>query len=534
MPPTPDINSYPLSNYNPGAPISSSSIAPSPTVTGVPTPTDDSNHSGIINGVASSFGALTDQFNTVSKNQTDTVSGILDAMNALVGKAGDTATAYQNTGATDAANTITQLAAQSKSLQAEASAVPIQTQQRNSNTGATDAGVAPQDTGALRNNALKALSLSQQADIAQGNYTVAKDKADQIINLKYAPIEAQQAALQKQYDLNKDSLSAIDSKRTEALQANITLQSQQTAQAKQNETDAQAIKLEAAKAGNVPASVMDALSKTTNPTDALKLAAPYLGNSLANQLQRANIEKINLDNTKAINDAKNGGTDNVTITDPNGKPVTVPTNVAPYYNTSNNGTPYVDASALDGTAADKTAIINSAQAAGLKIITNKNTAADLVNIKDANDKLDSIGTIMAGLTQPNFIARDLGGLGLTSLSKLAQTDPQKAAAGSLQAVGLDMLKAISGVQGFRGNSTVVKQINDHMPTIYDTTDTANQKIAYIRQLITDRENAIVGKPPSASTGGTATAPAPNSSYTDKSTGFVYKISADGKSATRTQ
>ena len=76
---------------------------------------------------------------------------------------------------------------------------------------------------------------------------------------------------------------------------------------------------------------------------------------------------------------------------------------------------------------------------------------------------------------------------------MAQTNPQQAAAGALQGVGLDILKAISGVQGFRGNSAVVQQITDHLPSIYDTNDTAQQKVNYIRALISDRENSILGK-----------------------------------------
>jgi hypothetical protein len=90
------------------------------------------------------------------------------------------------------------------------------------------------------------------------------------------------------------------------------------------------------------------------------------------------------------------------------------------------------------------------------------------------------------------LSRIFNNIGFTQGAVALQTNPQQAAASSLQAVGLDMLKAISGIQGFRGNTTVVQQINDHMPTIYDTNAVAQQKIDYIRQLITDRENSILG------------------------------------------
>lgn len=184
----------------------------------------------------------------------------------------------------------------------------------------------------------------------------------------------------------------------------------------------------------------------------------------------------------------------VPITDGNGKTSYVPINLAPYYNVSNSGVEYIDASALEGTAAQKRDLVNEATKAGYKVITNKNTAADLINIKDANSKLDSISTTMAGIGQPGWVSRLAGGLGLTWLETATQSNPQKAAAGALQAVGLDILKAISGVQGFRGNQSAVQQVTEHLPKITDTVDTINQKIAYIRQLISDREDAAVGKP----------------------------------------
>lgn len=192
--------------------------------------------------------------------------------------------------------------------------------------------------------------------------------------------------------------------------------------------------------------------------------------------------------------AGSGGSGGVTTgVNSQGQSVTIPDLVAPYYNVSHSGVGYVDATTLQGTAAEKSNIVNLAQKAGFKVITNKNTAADLVNIADANSKLDTIGGIMATLTPVSATARDLGGLLGNKVASALQTNAQKAAVGTLQSVGLDMLKALSGIQGFRGNASVVQQINDHLPTIYDTKDVAQQKIDYMRQLISDREDAIVGK-----------------------------------------
>lgn len=211
----------------------------------------------------------------------------------------------------------------------------------------------------------------------------------------------------------------------------------------------------------------------------------------------------------------NGETPSSGAVTTNGTPI--PLTLTPYLNTSSSGVQYIDASTLQGTAAQKTKLINQASALGLKVITNKNTAADLVNIQDANSKLDSIQNIMSGISQPGWIQRSLYGLGLTKLAQLTQSDPQKAAAGALESVGLDILKAISGVQGFRGNQTAIQQVTGHLPKVTDTTAVINQKISYLKTLISDRENAAVGtsKPSQSSQ--------PSSGNTHSYNGVTYKL-----------
>ncbi len=237
----------------------------------------------------------------------------------------------------------------------------------------------------------------------------------------------------------------------------------------------------------IPGQTAPAGSNVISMTDTKGVTHQYYSKAagLENALKQSEINK---------NIGTGGAGGMVPVSGNNGTSVNVPLSVAPYYNTSNSGIGYMDASSIQGTATEKAQAIKDAQLAGIKVITNKNTAADLTNITDANAKLDTIGSIMAGIGQPNALSRSLYGIGFTKFAELTQSNPQQAAAGALQAVGLDILKAMSGVQGFRGNSTVVQQINEHMPTIYDTVDTANQKIDYIRQLISDREDGILGKP----------------------------------------
>lgn len=215
--------------------ISSANLNPtSPTV--IPTaPKDTTDYQGITQGIIGGLDTLTTQTNDAQKTKENTQSGIIDTMNSLLGKTADTQTANETSGLNDATKQLNMLNAQAKQLNREALAIPIQTQQRNANTGATDAGVAPQTTGALRENALKALSIAQQADVATANYTAAKDKATQIIDLKYKPLEAQLEIKKQQYEFNKDSLSALDKKRTEALGVALKKEEQDLADKKAQE-----------------------------------------------------------------------------------------------------------------------------------------------------------------------------------------------------------------------------------------------------------------------------------------------------------
>jgi hypothetical protein len=216
----------------------------------------------------------------------------------------------------------------------------------------------------------------------------------------------------------------------------------------------------------------------------------------ANDASKTNLElqqlQATLANTKATTAKTQAETAGLgTGTTGSGTNGNIPSTLQPYLNTSTNGTNYIDASTLQGTASQKTNLINQATAAGLKVITNKNTAADLVNIQDANSKLDTVTSMLQGIDQPGWVERAMGGLGLTQLQVMAQSDPRKAAAGALSAIGTDVLKAMQGVQGSRMSQAAVANINKELPTIYDTQDTVTQKVTTLKNLLSDRENAAL-------------------------------------------
>lgn len=347
-----------------------------------------------------------------------------------------------------------------------------------------------QELTAKKNEDLANLAIIKST--ALGDVNTANDIIKQKVDAKFAPIEDNIKNLTSYYNMMQNDLSD-----SEQLQATAKINEQ-----KKKLDDLSAAFSDASKtaaANGAPASVQAAIDKAAgDPNASVATIYAALGsygqNATDNAYKQAQTAKI-------YNDMKpaDGASSTVAITDNNGNSTNVPTAIAPYVNTSSSGVNYMDASALQGTAAEKTKLINLATQSGLKVITNKNTAADLVNIQDANSKLDTIGTIFAGIAQPDALSRGLYGIGLTKFATMAQTNPQQAAAGSLQSVGLDILKAISGVQGFRGNQSAIAQVQDHLPSIYDTTDVVNQKIDYIRQLISDREDAAVGKPKTSGT-----------------------------------
>lgn len=234
---------------------------------------DLTNYGGITGGV---YDTIQGDFNLANKNletlntaQNTGSSDIIKLMQDMTGKATDTSLAEQTAGV-DTAKTdlekytqqLTDLNSQASVLNREAQAIPIQIQEQFKGTGATDVGVAPIQAGKLRENALKALSIAQQADIAAASLTgsklrleSAKEKAQQIIDLKYKPMEERLAILRQQYELNKDTLTEFDKKRTEALDKLIKKQDEALKEKKENEKSIESLKLKIIENGGDPSTI---------------------------------------------------------------------------------------------------------------------------------------------------------------------------------------------------------------------------------------------------------------------------------------
>lgn len=103
-------------------------------------------------------------------------------------------------GLPDLLKTQKDLATRLKALQNEAQAIPLQMQQQSEGRGITAGGLQPLQTGALRNNAIQALSTSSLLEASRGNISTALDLVDRAVAQKFDPIKEEIMA--KQQNLN--------------------------------------------------------------------------------------------------------------------------------------------------------------------------------------------------------------------------------------------------------------------------------------------------------------------------------------------
>ena len=178
----------------------------------------------------------------------------------------------------------------------------------------------------------------------------------------------------------------------------------------------------------------------------------------------------------------------------NGISYQVPADLSAYFHVSDNGVKYVDLSEFKGTPTEAYNAVQEASAAGLHVVTDKNNASDLLNIQNAMKNIDSIESSYKGNDAGSAAQRDTYQAAFNKLSQFLQTNPSMSALSVYNDAGLDILKAISGVQGFRGGAAMVQQVQSLLPKPQDSSDVVAQKLNNLRTLITNREEPLVGTP----------------------------------------
>lgn len=288
--------------------INSANLTPQATLqvpTYQPTPVDPSISQGAISSIAGQYEAVNKQLEQAQAEQKAQAESQLSLQNALLGRTADTQTFQDQAGVNTEtaklnsyAQTLADLNAQASSLQREASAIPIanRLQYQQGGIAGTESQVKNVNYDQLQQNALKALSIAQQADIAAAALTgsqlklqAAKDKAQQMVDLKYKPLEDQLAIKKQQYELNKDILSQIDKKRTEALNAAIKKEEQQLADQKANEKGVSDLVTNASAQG-APVDLRARAAKAKTPMEAANILGVYAGDYLKNQLLKEQLK----------------------------------------------------------------------------------------------------------------------------------------------------------------------------------------------------------------------------------------------------
>lgn len=335
------VNGY-STNLPPNQVISSATLAPSAPLTLQSTPVDNTNYAGTTNTItsqiANEYAQVDKQLSQAQSEQKNAAQGQLDIMAQLTGRTAYQQQADEATGVnteTDALNKYNQqlakINAEASSLNREAQAIPIQDKLAYQGTAGTQAGVDSVSRDRLSQNALKALSLGQQADIAAAAATgsalrlqAAKDKAQQIVDLKYKPLEQELEIKKTNYELNKDILSQIDKKRSEALGLVIKKEETELAEKKAREKEIDTLIIDATPfaPADVIARVNDIKARGGTATQIAQALGVYGKDYLQNEALKTNIAKAKLDmvKTNAEIDKIRSTTEGTNIT---GKPLKV-------------------------------------------------------------------------------------------------------------------------------------------------------------------------------------------------------------------
>lgn len=264
-----------------------------------------------------------DALNSKGKTESDAIANL---QSLLGGKSADTSKIYNESGITALYNQLSDLNAQATGLKNEAEAIPIQIQNEFKGTGATYDGVAPIQTSRLRDNALKALSLGQQASIASAQYDKAKNYADQIIDAKYSQIEADiKSKLTNLSSLRDFELTPAQEKLRLATEKQTKIEDQQLADAKTREKEISNMIIQAS-SQNAPLSVLNRAkelqSKGASSAEVSIALGQYGGDYYKTELLKQQIETEKVQRSKISNDMRlaNIKSDAVNIT---GRPVKV-------------------------------------------------------------------------------------------------------------------------------------------------------------------------------------------------------------------
>lgn len=273
-----------LANVNPQAADSAMNIAgyggaiSSSALTPQPTPQFQTPKYSPVYPVAS-LGQMQGSFDmTPEEQRAQTTSDELQALNTqMVGQSQFRAEQEQAQNIQGLTQTQNDLTSRLTALKNEALAIPLQMQQDALGRGITAGGLRPLETGALRNNAIQALSVNSLLEASRGNLTMALDMVERAVAQKYDPIREEIAAKTANLDLilKSPAYSLADKKRAEQQRLIQEQASQNLAFEQEQFKTIQQMAIDAAAQG-ADSLTLTKIQQAANAAEAAQIAAPYL------------------------------------------------------------------------------------------------------------------------------------------------------------------------------------------------------------------------------------------------------------------
>jgi hypothetical protein len=178
-----------------------------------------------------------------------------------------------------------------------------------------------------------------------------------------------------------------------------------------------------------------------------------------------------------------------------------PLDISGSVNTTMSGRKYIDLSEWQ-TPEDREKAQKAAVAAGVMPV-NKDVSGMLSDLDTARQNQQTMMSLIESKLPKDASGRLLKGP-LNSIEKLSQSDPELASMGTFRNAAIQSMRAVAGSKGLRINQAEVQlAIDNDIPKLSDTLDTARQKLANLSAFMENIEKAHLIRDRSQVTGTSA-------------------------------
>lgn len=287
--------------YTVAIPISSVTTAPQPQFQ-TPAPQTPTNYNAMTADIATPYDFAVQNYQQQQANATGDVAGL---MNTLAGKSAFEAQQNEATGLNKANEEAIKKAAEISALGKQSAAAQQENISQGRQLGSVSSFVAGQANEIERNRAIKALSLGAELDAIQGNIAVAQSKVKQAVDAQYADKELALANKLKMFELNQSILGNLTSQQQTAFnQAKYKVEQEQKRLDAEKATRLDTENLITEAIPNAPANVIakakQLAQKGASKMEVAQALGVYGGDYLGNQVKKAQLQKLGLENKKAI------------------------------------------------------------------------------------------------------------------------------------------------------------------------------------------------------------------------------------------